>query len=179
MKKTLAALALAGATLVPVAAFASPVTYDFVWSGASGYSMKGDFTFDTASAADGFIRDGEVTSLFFQGFLNGVSIGSSSNANKLAGFNFNFDAATGQFVLNGLSTSDAGQLWNYQGSGLGFGAGSASSELSLNGAGLGNVGDPVPLKATLEQGTVPEPGSLPLVAIALLAAGLGVRRHSK
>ncbi len=178
MKNALTALAFVCATLSSTAALATPVTYGFSWTGASGYSMTGDFSYDSASAADGFVRDGEVASLTFQGFLHGASIGSSSNANTLAGFNFNFNATTGQFVLNGLSTGDSGQLWNFLGTGLGFGAGSASSELSLGGAGLGDIGDPVPLTAT-RVATVPEPATLPLVALALLAAGMAARRRSK
>lgn len=182
MKNVLRALVVACAALSSAAVIAAPVEYDFHWTGTGGYTMSGDFTYDSASAADGFIRNGEVTSLFFQGFLNGVSIGTSSNANTLAGFNFNFNATTGQFALNGLSTSTSGQRWNDGesgvGTGLGFGAGNAASLLTLNDVVLGYIPDPVPLTAT-RVATVPEPATLPLVALALLAAAVGARRRSK
>ena len=154
-------------------ATAAPITYNFSWSGSGGYSMTGNFTFDTASAADGAIRDTEVTALFFEGFLNSVSIGTNSSAHTLAGFNFNFDPVAGQFFLGGVSGGDSGQQWNLLGAGLGFVAGNSGSVLTLQSTLLGVIGNPVPLTASLAT-SVPEPGSMLLLGTGLL--GAGVRR---
>ena len=79
-KKFLAMVAL-GLLAGPMAANAGPITYDLGWTGTSGYTMTGYFSYDDVNAGDGAIRDGEVASLFFEGFLNGASIGSNSVAN--------------------------------------------------------------------------------------------------
>ncbi len=112
--------------LMAPTANAGIITYDFAWSGANGYTMAGWFDYDDVNAGDGAIRDGEVNSLMFEGFLNGVSVGVSNGANLLAGFNFNFDALTGQFFQNGNSFGENGQRWNVSGPGIGWEAGSFS-----------------------------------------------------
>ena len=66
--------------MMPVVASADLIGYNFEWTGTDGYSMLGMFTFDDEDADDAAIRDGEVISLMFEGFLNGVSIGSNSTA---------------------------------------------------------------------------------------------------
>jgi hypothetical protein len=155
--------------LLPLVSHANLVTYDFSWTGNGGYSMAGYFSFDSANAADGAIRDGEVASLFFEGFVNGSSFWSNATAPLEAGFNFNFDAATGNFFLGGLNDSDNGQDWSSNGGGLGFGAGTGASYVSLGGVALGSVLNPVPLMATLWTPTpaVPEPATWALVALGL------------
>lgn len=155
------------------ASHAAIISYDFTWEGSAGYSLTGTFSYDSAAAGDGFIRDTEVSSLLFEGFLNGSSIGSNNNAHQQAGFNFNFDANIGQFLLGGLSSGNEGQLWNFMGTGLGFGAGNAASALSLDGAQIGTLSNPSTLTAT--PSAVPEPASLALMGIAL--AGIAARKR--
>ena len=173
-------VALACAVLaLPLASHASLVTYDFSWTGNGGYAMAGHFSFDSAQAADGAIRDAEVASLFFEGFVNGTSFWSNATAPPEAGFNFNFDATTGQFFLGGLNDSDNGQDWSSNGAGLGFGAGTSASYVSLGGIALGSVLNPVPLVASLRTTTtdVPEPATLALVASSLGVLGLRSTRR--
>ena len=90
-------------------ASAATLTYDFTWTGsiASGFSMVGHFTAKDQNM-DNVIRDGEVSSLTFEAFLNGTSLGITTNPLSTAdgptrNFNFNFDMLTETF-LNGLAT---------------------------------------------------------------------------
>lgn len=93
-------------TVAATPAEAQIVGYNFAWTGTNGYSMLGSFTFNQASADDGAIRDGEVVSLTFEVFLNASSLGVNNTAHQTAGFNFNFNAASGQFFLGGPPNSD-------------------------------------------------------------------------
>lgn len=151
--------------------------YSFDWTGASGYTMHGGFTYDDADAIDGAIRDGEVASIEFEGFLNNVSIGVNTTANTLAGFNFNFDTVAGQFFLDGVCGDNCRQAWNYQGTGLGFVAGGTLSALSLlpgGGSFVGSIANPTLLVA--EKDSVPEPTTLTLLGIGLVGMGLARRK---
>ncbi len=164
------------------AANAGIIGYDFEWTGTSNYTMTGMFTFDEADAVDGAIRDSEVASLMFEGFLSGVSIGSTSNAHLLAGFNFNFDATAGQFFLNGLTTGDSGQLWNAASgaTGVGFNSGSGASALEMNGVCCdGFINNPNPLTAALTTIPAPVPAPATLALFGLGLAGLGWNRRKK
>jgi len=125
--------------MMPAVASADLIGYNFEWTGTDGYSMHGMFSFDDEYADDGAIRDGEVISLMFEGFLNGVSIGSNSTAHLLDGFNFNFNALTGQFFLGGNSREDEGQQWTSGSVGLDYGAGTIASGFLLNGERLGTL----------------------------------------
>ena len=167
-------------TVAAKPAEAQIVGYNFAWTGTGGYSMLGSFTFNQASAGDGAIRDGEVVSLTFEGFLNAASIGVNNTAHQTAGFNFNFNTATGQFFLNGNSLIDTGQQWNWRGGGLGFAAGSGSSLLSqgiLVSDYRGNISNPTPLIASPAT-VVPEPSTFLLLAAGMGAVGaLQLRRR--
>ena len=156
--------------------------YSFDWTGTSNYTMHGMFTYDDADAIDGAIRDSEVASLEFEGFLNNVSIGVNNTAHTLTEFNFNFNTAAGQFFLDGSCGDDCRQAWNYQGSGLGFVAGGSLSALSLlpgGGSFVGSVDNPTPLFA--EKDSVPEPTTLTLLGVGLVGLTFARRkmRHNQ
>ena len=164
-------------SLLPFTANAGIIGYNFEWTGANGFSMTGMFTFDEADGLDGAIRDGEVASLMFDGYLNGVLFASNSIAPSQAGFNFNFNTSTGQFFLNSDSAGDSGQLWNATSStDLGFASGSTMSQLQFNLNVLGVINNPAPLTASLKA-TVPVPATILLFGLGL--AGLGISRRKR
>jgi PEP-CTERM motif len=165
--------------LLPLSAKADIVTYDFAWTGNGGIAMTGFFSFDSANATDGAIRDGEVLNLFFEGSAGGLSLGSTTTAPSQPGFNFNFNTAAGQFFLGGTEDSDSGQNWNAFGSRQGFFAGHIFSAFTLDGIGFGSVSNPVPLIATLRVTAVPEPATLALVTLSLSALCLHSTRRRK
>lgn len=164
---------------LPLAAKAEIVTYDFAWTGNGGYAMTGFFNFDSADAADGAIRDGEVLGLFFEGIAGGTPFGSTTTAPSQPSFNFNFDTASGQFFLGGARDSDTGQDWNGFGSGYGFNAGRVFSAFNISGISVGSVLNPVPLVAVLRLNNVPEPATLALVTLSLGAFCIRSSRRRK
>ena len=175
IRSVLAAAAMLAASF---AVNSAPITFDFNWAGGGAFTMSGHFTYDSADAADGAIRDGEVSSLFFEGFRFGVSFGTSSIAPLQPNFNFNFSTLTSQFFLGGAEGSDDGQRWTTQGPELGFLAGSTTSALRFQGMTFGSIPNPAPLVAT-PAATVPEPGTLGLVVLGLSALGLSRRRNKR
>ena len=101
-RSPLSTCAFACALLSPLDAFAVPITHDFTWRGANDYSLNGTLK-GVDSNSDGLIRDrdGEVTSLSFEAFFGGDSIGfgyaDPFSASADRSFNLNFDvAATGR-----------------------------------------------------------------------------------
>jgi hypothetical protein len=153
---------------------ATIVSYNFTWSGDSNLSMVGMFTGEDLNS-DNILRDTEITSLMFEGFNNGSSLGFTTSPQALSSgvtglFNFNFDLIT-QTFLDGNSIIGDGQLWNVDGTGLGFYDGSSSAGFNFDGSNiLTNTSDPQSYTATLKSSTIPEPVSLALLLIGI--AGL-------
>lgn len=179
MRKWLSTIAV---LVMPLSAHAIPLTYNFNWTGSNGYTMTGSFTGEDAGpVTDMYIRDSEVSELFFEGFLNNISIGSNNTAHLQNGFNFNFDVAAGAFVLGGISTTDSGQRWNVSGPvGFGFGSGDLAAALFIN-SGLisGSITSaPVTIRAQLAN-AIPEPTSFALLGAGVIAFGVARRKKRK
>jgi len=153
---------------------ATIVSYNFTWSGDNNLSMVGMFTGEDLNS-DNILRDTEITSLMFEGFNNGSSLGFTTSPQALSNgvtgmFNVNFDLIT-QTFLDGHSITGDGQLWNVDGSGLGFFDGDSSAGFRFDGSNiLTNTSNPQSYTATLKSSTIPEPVSLALLLIGI--AGL-------
>ncbi len=92
-------------------------------------------------------------------------------------FNFNFDAATGSFLVGGLSSSSTGQHWNdtvggstCPASSVGFSSGSTGQLVCVNDLPL--EGSDIPVGKSTLRATPVSPVPLPAAAW-LLVSGLG------
>jgi hypothetical protein len=162
---------------LPMTANAGLITYDIAWTGAAGSTMSGVFTFDEASAADGFVRDrtGDLLSLMLTtsdfGGLSWTWDGNSGDP-----FNFNFDALLELFPDSGAIGSTEAQSWNGLGGGLGLGVEATSGRSGLLIDGSFREGT-ASLTAT-KRAAIPEPGTLALFGLGLAAIGLVRRRKT-
>jgi hypothetical protein len=154
--------------------------------------MTGSFSFDSSFASSTDLTAADLSSFKLQVFDFGVSQGTwdyfvnGPQPGTLA-FNFNFDAATGQFRVGKLSSGSKGQIWdtgaNSCPSGFpGFGSGSywqlvCGPDGALN-EGRIPVGSST-LKAALVTTTVPEPGMLALFGLGILGVGFSRRRLAR
>jgi hypothetical protein len=184
-----ASAALALGLVLPSAGNAAIV--DFSWTGAGGYTMTGQFSFNDSLLGTGNITASSLTSFYFTGYLNSSSIGTwnyftdglpSGNT-----FNFNFNTTSLSFGQGGGNVSTTGEAWNSIGtsssclaSSIAFVSGLNGQGLCLNGTFLADskLRNSFALTAQLEQppaAGVPEPSSVLLVGLALLGLGAGAR----
>jgi hypothetical protein len=134
------------ALLVSTLAISPPVhalSYTIGWTGTSGYSLDGSFSFPDILANTGPITFASLTSFTFTTRLNGVALKTGTTAN-----NFNFNTTTQTFAVGGLSNSSTGQEWgsivngDIFGNGAGFASGGNAQAIFDNGQPLGIIGIP-------------------------------------
>jgi len=148
-------------------ASAQLIGYDILWTGFSGNTMTGMFSYDDADAADGFVRDrhGDLASLMLTSGDYGLSW--TWDGSPADPFNFNFVVATESFPFNGIVSSTEGQWWNGTGSGIGLGVHGSDGRLFL-------VIDGRPTEATQslvvtrKEAEISEPAVFGLFGIGLL-----------
>ena len=106
--------------LSPMTVNAIPITYDFNWSLAGGYSIEGMFTADDLNN-DNFIRDAEVSLLNFSVVQAGTTLWSQTgptsggwapNYNSYP-FNFNYDLSQKSFKTANHFSGPNGQSWGW------------------------------------------------------------------
>jgi hypothetical protein len=157
-------------------ASATVLTYNIDWTGNNNYSLTGMFSFDDSTVGPS-VDGGELLSFMIEGFNGTTSLGSFSGTPE----NFNFNVASQQFGVGGLSGGSNGQLWNFLGTGVGFGSGFASQVLTVGTNSIGDSEIPVgasTLTATLKPPSpVPLPAALPLFLTML--GGMGFLKWRK
>ncbi|WP_051303421.1 hypothetical protein [Psychromonas aquimarina] len=116
------------------------VEFDISWKGASGYSMKGYFSYDDSLIGTGAIGAAHLDTFYIDVLHNGLSIGTwdfvLDGLNRTA-FVFNFDTNTEKFNLGGKVFSSKGQYWNMAGTkcnGAGFQSSPSFQLVCANGA---------------------------------------------
>lgn len=111
-KSFAAAVIVGGLAVAPQSVHA--ITYDIGWTGASGYTMTGAFSFNDALIGTGPINGSQIDSLVIEVFHNGVSQGiwDLLADGITAGFNFNFDTTLERFLVGGHADSSSGQRWD-------------------------------------------------------------------
>ena len=172
--------------LLSFGAYSAPVTYDISWTGLTGFSMTGSFSFDDSLLGTGAINESSLLSFNIEGFSNGTLIGSFDPFadSPLLGsdiFNFNFDTTTNQFLIDGTSLATS-QQWGTDISGTscsttGFGFESDSVYQSVCfsplGGFLGQSSIPTSSSTLVATRVTPVPlpasGPLSLLGLGLLA----------
>jgi PEP-CTERM motif-containing protein len=161
--------------LLAGAAEAGTITENLSWTGTSGYSLNGTFSY--SDSLSGWITGSQLTSFSIEGFLNGNPVGSWNVADGVSpgalSFNFNFNATTLLFGQGGLSGGQQGEIWNVgvscsDSSAFGFASGANRQVLCVNGV---EEGDTTSFNLTASPASVPEPTAflMALLGTAVLA----------
>lgn len=129
--------------LVSTLAISAPthaLSYNIGWTGTSGYSVDGSFSFNDNLANTGAITSSSLNSFTFTTRLNGVALQTGTTASQ-----FNFNTTTQTFIVGGSSDTSTGQSWgsvvngSLVGNGAGFFSGGAFQAITNNGTVLGNL----------------------------------------
>jgi hypothetical protein len=119
---------------------AQALSYNIGWTGSSGYTIDGSFSFDDNLANTGAITFADLTSFSFNVRLNGSILGTDTIAN-----NFNFDTTTQTFLVGGSKSGTSGQAWGSfvvgaaLGNGVGFRSNAGAQVIANGGIILGSI----------------------------------------
>ena len=94
---------------------ANAIAFDFTWTGTGGYSVVGVLSYSDTLIGTGPIDETGVQAFVFDVLQGGAFQGTWSKAAGIDpgfNFNFNFDTTSEAFVVGGISSGTAGQLWN-------------------------------------------------------------------
>lgn len=168
--------------LLPVAANAAPISFDWTWTGSSGYSAAGTMSYSDTLAGTGVITAGSISTFTIEGFSGTTSLftwdlatGAQSNP-----FQLSFDTNSLQLVFGGFyPTASDSVVWGDDG-GVGAlicGTGNCGLTGPFGGfVGFRDVADKSQFVFTQVK-SVPAPGALALLCLGLL--GMGFARQMK
>ena len=155
---------------------AAIIGYDLSWTGASGFSLTGMFSFDDSLLGTGSITGSSLDSFMIEGFDGGSSMGTFVGTPE----NFNFDTTTELLAVGGNSFTSGGQRWNATGTDgvgiIGFESGSSGQSLYVSGSFHSASQISTSDSTLMVARKVPEPSIIALFGLGLLGLGFARRK---
>jgi hypothetical protein len=182
LRTTMAATLAVGVTLCALPA--SAASYLVNWTGANGYALGGVFSFSDALLGT-VITEADLDRLTFDVTLNGTSLGTADLIGPGAVVNFNFDSASGLFLVGGPQNDGSdGQSWNRSLAPVGFLSGVAAQGVTVGTSAISasligiSSSTLVATRIDVPVGVVPLPAGALLLISGLGGAGLILRRRT-